>query len=439
MNEARHERGQALILIVFAIVALVGITGLAVDGGMAYNDRRNAQNAADSAALAAALGNIRGRNITATALGAAAAEGYSNSIPGKTVTVSVANLPLGVCPNTTLGVDITVQISSVLATSFAPVVGIRQLTNVVSATSRSCNSYIGPLFNGNAIVALEPHGVGFQARGTPQWNITGTGGIFSNSADSTSAECRGAAGVTAPSLTTVGGTNMACHTVVIGTTTPGATQLTYDDYKNLLPPEPSCNGTAKLVIDMNGVGRWMPQQGVGSDGKPVNGSNIAFNGNMIFTNGLYCITNSPGPYHGTLEGTGVTFYLKPTNFSLKFNGGGNLTASAPQQNPNCDPKVPSTCNPYAGVLMFSKPVLSGGVLQQTQSIDLRGNGTGLISGSVIVPSASVTMFGNSSSTNIETQIIAYNVSSGGNSDINLSYHAGDGFQTNLPAWLTLLR
>ncbi|HEX8992126.1 MAG TPA: pilus assembly protein TadG-related protein [Anaerolineales bacterium] len=422
MNEAPHERGQALILIVFAIVGLVAITGLAVDGGMAYSDRRNAQNAADAAALAAALGHIRGRDITATALNTAAAEGYNNNNTTNNVTVSVANLPFGTCPNTTIGVDITVQITSVVSTAFAPVVGIRQLTNLVRATSRSCNSFVGPLFNGNAIVALDPHGVGFQARGTPNWLVTG-GGIFSNSSDGTSADCKGAAGVTAPSLTTVGGINMACHTVAIGTTTMGAPQLTPADYQGLLPPVPSCNGTAWLKD-----GTWEPEAG-------ANGSRVAFSGDMTFTDGLYCVTNSPGPYHGQIIGHNVTFFLMPTNFNIKFNGSGsNLTATAP--GPGLDPLHPYI---YAGVLMFSAPVISGGVLQNTQSIDLRGNGTGDISGSIIVPSASVTLFGNSSAAALRTQVIGYNVNSGGTADINLSYTAANGYQTNLPAWITLLR
>ena len=55
MNIHSKERGQALIVIALALVALAGITGLVVDGGNAFLDRRNAQNAADSAALAAAF------------------------------------------------------------------------------------------------------------------------------------------------------------------------------------------------------------------------------------------------------------------------------------------------------------------------------------------------------------------------------------------------
>ena len=56
----RHERGQVLVIAVLALVGLIGITGLAIDGSAAYTDRRRAQNAADSAALAAALAHVRG-------------------------------------------------------------------------------------------------------------------------------------------------------------------------------------------------------------------------------------------------------------------------------------------------------------------------------------------------------------------------------------------
>jgi len=49
------ERGQALILIALAAIGLFGLTGLAIDGSAKFSDRRHAQNAADAAALAAAL------------------------------------------------------------------------------------------------------------------------------------------------------------------------------------------------------------------------------------------------------------------------------------------------------------------------------------------------------------------------------------------------
>src|SRR5512146_1645563 len=84
----RSQRGQALILIVFAIVGLVGITALAVDGGNAYADRRRAQNAADSTALAAALARIKGQAWLSQAYLVARTNGYSNDGTTNAVTIS---------------------------------------------------------------------------------------------------------------------------------------------------------------------------------------------------------------------------------------------------------------------------------------------------------------------------------------------------------------
>ncbi len=48
---AKKEEGQAIILIAIALVGLLVVTGLAVDGGRLLTARREAQNAADAAAL----------------------------------------------------------------------------------------------------------------------------------------------------------------------------------------------------------------------------------------------------------------------------------------------------------------------------------------------------------------------------------------------------
>ncbi|MBN1485126.1 MAG: Tad domain-containing protein [Chloroflexia bacterium] len=49
---AFRSRGQTMILIAVAAIALIAFVGLAVDGGMAYSLRRQAQNAADGSAIA---------------------------------------------------------------------------------------------------------------------------------------------------------------------------------------------------------------------------------------------------------------------------------------------------------------------------------------------------------------------------------------------------
>ncbi len=53
------EEGQALIIIALAAAVLFAFSALAMDGSMVFSDRRYAQNAADTAVLAAALVKIR--------------------------------------------------------------------------------------------------------------------------------------------------------------------------------------------------------------------------------------------------------------------------------------------------------------------------------------------------------------------------------------------
>ncbi len=47
-----EQRGQSLILIALLLIALIGMLGLALDGGRVFGARRSSQNAADAAALA---------------------------------------------------------------------------------------------------------------------------------------------------------------------------------------------------------------------------------------------------------------------------------------------------------------------------------------------------------------------------------------------------
>src|SRR5512143_2476853 len=101
------QRGQVLIIFVFAIIGLIGMTGLAIDGGNVYSDRRHAQNAADTAALAGALmkvnqekggatgctnisgGTTCGSLVLNSAMDMAADNRYSSDIVHNTVEVHI--------------------------------------------------------------------------------------------------------------------------------------------------------------------------------------------------------------------------------------------------------------------------------------------------------------------------------------------------------------
>ena len=75
----RSEQGQAMILIVFSIIGLIGMTALAIDGGNAYVDSRRAETAASAAALTAATTRIEGGDWRAAALATARDNGYNTT------------------------------------------------------------------------------------------------------------------------------------------------------------------------------------------------------------------------------------------------------------------------------------------------------------------------------------------------------------------------
>src|SRR5512133_1456063 len=151
----KTERGQALILIVLAVVVLAGMAGLVIDGGNAFLDRRNAQNAADSAALAGALTRIRGsQSLSSAALTAAAQNGYNNN--GATNIVEVHNPPIS-GPNKGNAEYIQVVIGSHVKTYIARVLGFRELINRVEAVARMKTPEVKEILHGQAVISLAPN------------------------------------------------------------------------------------------------------------------------------------------------------------------------------------------------------------------------------------------------------------------------------------------
>jgi Putative Flp pilus-assembly TadE/G-like len=95
----RGERGQILIMFVLAIMVIVGVVGIVLDGGAAYAQRRAEQGVSDLAAMSGGtaflnvVGDYTVKNAAAeaAALSIAAQNGYTHGLNGTTVDVSVAN------------------------------------------------------------------------------------------------------------------------------------------------------------------------------------------------------------------------------------------------------------------------------------------------------------------------------------------------------------
>ncbi|MGE5643765.1 MAG: Tad domain-containing protein, partial [Byssovorax cruenta] len=170
MKPKLHEKGQALILIAFGAIVLVGFTGLAIDGSRVFSDRRHAQNAADTAALAAALSKIRadppatGDAIAeAAGLARAASNGYDNTnsiVEVHNCAESNLNPP---CEGLPTGADLAekekylqVVIRLTTYTTFARVLGRTEIPSVVSAIARAEPGGPGPVGGGFALSAMSP-------------------------------------------------------------------------------------------------------------------------------------------------------------------------------------------------------------------------------------------------------------------------------------------
>lgn len=435
MFHKKSEKGQALIIIVISIIGLIGMTGLAVDGGRTFVDRQGAQNSADSAALAGALANSRGQDITKAAIAIAATTGYPISINDVTIDTLVVCPHIGYssstcpCPDNSIGYDISVQITSHVKTSFAPLVGITEMTNNVFATSRSCGTYVAPIFNGNALVSLGTSGVDFSTGGSAGVTITGSG-VFSNSATCASIVKNGNGLFSAPYLTTI--KSAACGVDIdFGTTpvAPNATPYSWLAYKETLPPSPACADGAATITGSNPK-NFSPK--AGTTGSTIDGDDMI--GDMNFAAGLYCIINNNPKNPGQMAGTGVTFYSNLTDFSLNLSGSGAGFGTA------TTPITAPTSGNYKNVLIFLEPNVISGVLQHTQILNLRGNGNTGMSGSIIAPSADVNLTGNSSGTaEYQTQVVGYTITVGGSSNVKINYDTALNYTKPQPAFVQLLK
>ncbi|HEY3523112.1 MAG TPA: pilus assembly protein TadG-related protein [Candidatus Limnocylindrales bacterium] len=131
ITHRRREGGQILVLFTLAAVAVIAMTGLVLDGGSTFAQRRDQQNATDAAALAAAntyLLTTSEIDATAAADSTAAANGFTDGTDGTSISVAY---------DYSSGVMVTVGISALHPNAFTPVVGIDAWTVSTTSTAQA--------------------------------------------------------------------------------------------------------------------------------------------------------------------------------------------------------------------------------------------------------------------------------------------------------------
>lgn len=412
MERKHSEKGQALILIALAAVGLFGFAALAIDGSRSYSDRRHAQNAADSAALAAALAYQRHNDLYVAANTRATTNGYDGGASND-VTVVATDIAegSGICPGDTVGKDITVTIVSFLDSTFARIIGRTEFKNTVTATSRSCGFYRAPLLNGYPVIGLsnyntigQPRGCGFTTGNShsSEWEIEG-GGVYSNGCAFSSnpgavnfhGDCAAAGGAAA---------GFDCQS-------GGQTSMYIDypaDIDAIMPPNPCGPG---------GIGLPQPS------------------GSGVISNGVYCISDLDAFDSMDITLDNATLYVTDPSFDLKFAGGGGFWG-----NPTHPGGYPGS-DPYEGyymVVVRTNPPCPD-FTHGNQVIEWRGNGTGSFTGTVLAPSACLDVRGNGDPAGMNTQLIAYVVGSNGDADVYINYNPDDNRREPVYPSITLLR
>lgn len=426
------ERGQAMVLIVLGIVAMLGFTALAIDGGRLYTERRHAQNAADTAALSGALQKANEQSDSEVLLAA------RNSILNNGYQVDQSEVSVEGPLSDFAGqyylvhVSITTDIESM----FAHFVYNGPLRNTVVAVAKTYVSH--PPMAGAAIVTTATT----CDQGSPLVSITGggnsggintyNGGIWLNAVETASSPCSidpptssSNDGITTNSSYGIQSVGVYSYTAgiingeenisprPIQTSMNGGVPIT-DPLHDV--PEPVCTGAGHVGSDPNDKSNASPEP---YEPGSFNANKI---GSGIYNPGIYCI-------HGTVHlsgdeqviGNGVVFYF--IDGGLQFTGNAGMTLTAPTKenclqgsNPDADLDPTASCT-YIGMAIFASR-------DNTSTIEVRGNGADAIQGTIYALNGVVRARGGGEDpdeTQIVGQVIANRVENAGNGSLKVTY------------------
>ena len=469
MKPRSQERGQALVIIALAVVGLFGFAALAIDGSRVFSDRRNAQNAADTAALSAALAKIRHDPYEAAAFDRAKSNGYEKD--------SDSNVEVHLCSDTTIttpcqGIPssgkpeqldpqnyIQVKITSTIPATFGRIVGRQNFTNIVTAIAYSGPVEPQPVINGAALASLKEDG-DKTLFGNGNVNLTvHNSGVFNNSSSACATQINGAVGNYSVDTAFQFASGVYCSGA-------GGNQLNPVQKVGQIDYPPEFN-VPKPTIACSGKGSIDPATQQNNNTVTVHPGNfksevINHAGPVIFEPGNYCFDGN-----FTINGVAyvtadyVRFKITKGDFSLngistltcndvlvhidggsgvQFNGGtkvecNNVTFFASTGN--------VTWSGNATVRMFApkggdyKGLLIYMPYGNNSDFTINGNSNNELTGSIIAVSSNIKIAGNSSTEGLHSQIIGYTVTLEGNSNTIINYVPEEQYWVVNPTAVTL--
>ena len=462
------EKGQALIVIALAAVALFGFVGLAVDGTARLSDRRNAQNAADTAALAAALAKLQAitdgdsntpaecppslgtpsvvcSELLAAGFFRASSNGYTGDLVNSTVEIYSPPISGYYANNDNY---VQVIITSHFKTAFMRIFGVTESDNVVNAVA-----YLREgknLTEGAMIISYDPDpncstggegGYSVSISGSGIVNLYG-GGILMNSDE--------VCGFTIPNcadLNITGGAGINSAASIDNIDAEGCTfdpplpenlnhekiGIPEDVYWPKEPPEckfaaPNPTKLGEIIVGTKTVEEWLIYPGFYTDFPQA--SLVANKSHIYMKSGVYCIdppmsqdvswspvdaallngstSSNPSDYnynkYHAQNPDGVTLYIKA-------GGGFSINATSPTF------MDASTDGEYQGYL-----VILEGSYTSIQDCNITGGADIYINGLIFAPYCDITINGGSgTNAPINAQLIGWDIKINGNNTINFYY------------------
>lgn len=430
-----RREGIVIALVALSLLAVMSVVAIAVDGGVLLNRRRDAQSAADAAAMAAACvlyseypesqGSDDSNNARNAALTVAAQNGYTNDEGGAT-TVTI-NIPPASGPYAGKAGYAEVIVTYSQPRYFSRTLGADNIQIGARAVARGA-------WTGNGIGVLVLNYTGKSALNSQgNGSFTETGGSVIVNSNHDSAVVDSGNGIMRADRFFITGNASVNGGGAQFETSPIPNQVfvgvhpTPDPLAYLPVPAVPPDGSIEVTNIGSGNKQYVLTPGR-FDNLPVfnTGDIVIFKQASANENGgIYYIES------GGLQSTGATLTMDPTTSggimiyneaisnvqSDKINITGNAAGSVNLS--------PLTEGPYQGMMLWQRR-------EATVSAEVSGNGSFSITGTLYMPSALLSVTGNGGTfagddgieiegARIGSQFIVQDLSLGGNGNIYLKY------------------
>lgn len=432
---ANRRRGTILVVTAIVLTALVALLGLTIDGGQLMTAHRQAQNAADSAATAAAMDMLSGQsNATAIATATTFVQQH-NALASATVTTSIPPVSGAHQGNSNFA---EVIVSYPVSTRFIKVPGV---TGTHAVTARAVAGWEG-VSVAAGVIALDPNArPGLALVGNGSLRVNGTvvvnsngGGLnqygqpINNGGSGNAITTAGNGNLYARDVESTGGVNNISKIKNYDTSNPQSPlhtgAIAQPDPYQFLPSPTTNNGAVATnygAIKLSGNANVTLNPGV------YTSMEVSANVNVTLNPGVYVIAGGGLTMTGnaTLTGSNVMIYNTGNNYNVNTglpdsgdgaaspsdSGGATFGAVSITGNAlvNLTPFT-NASSPFDGIVFYQRRI-------NTKPMKLAGNGSSdVLTGSVYAKWAPLDLSGNGT---FNAQFVVKNVTITGNGTLTI--------------------